>query len=102
MSLWFLFISDLPKCPKECQCTDGTLFINCSRRALNEIPNELPNDALVIDLSQNNIKQLNITAFANCTSLRDLLVNENQIESITGEEVNTNNRQYSLIKRGKY
>ncbi|XP_053671346.1 slit homolog 2 protein [Anopheles nili] len=72
-------------CPKECSCSEGTKFVNCSHRLLTEIPYNLPSNVLRLDLSHNNLKRLNVEAFQNCTALQELLLANNVIEQFDKE-----------------
>ncbi|XP_058465539.1 uncharacterized protein LOC131439039 [Malaya genurostris] len=72
-------------CPQECSCEDGTQFLNCSQRKLIEIPRDLPHDVIRLDLSRNNIKQIPVDAFQNCTDVREIMLDRNVIEEIDKE-----------------
>ncbi|XP_058117884.1 toll-like receptor 2 type-1 isoform X2 [Anopheles coustani] len=72
-------------CPNECSCSEMTKFLNCSHRSLTDIPAGLPGNVLRLDLSHNNLKQLNVEAFQNCTGLQMLLLTGNVIEQFDKE-----------------
>uniref|UniRef100_A0A182NT04 LRRNT domain-containing protein n=1 Tax=Anopheles dirus TaxID=7168 RepID=A0A182NT04_9DIPT len=72
-------------CPGECSCSEGTKHVNCSHRALTEIPTGLPSNVVQLDLSHNNLKRLNVEAFQNCTGLQQLLLAGNVIEQFDKE-----------------
>uniref|UniRef100_A0A182ILJ9 Uncharacterized protein n=1 Tax=Anopheles atroparvus TaxID=41427 RepID=A0A182ILJ9_ANOAO len=76
---------DAYACPSECSCSEGTKYLNCSHRALTDIPSELPANVLRLDLSHNNLKRLNVEAFQNCTKLQALLLAGNVIEQFDKE-----------------
>lgn len=77
------------KCPTTCFCSNDLKSINCTRRQLTEIPINLPPIATKIDLSHNQLTQLNVTNLEYCTNLSELLLNNNQIGSISNKEVCT-------------
>ncbi|XP_055619684.1 uncharacterized protein LOC129764530 isoform X2 [Toxorhynchites rutilus septentrionalis] len=72
-------------CPRGCTCEDGTRFVNCSHRALTELPTDLPRNAIRLDFAGNNIKQVPVEAFQNCTDVRVILLDRNVIEEIVKE-----------------
>uniref|UniRef100_A0A2M4BJE2 Putative conserved plasma membrane protein n=2 Tax=Anopheles marajoara TaxID=58244 RepID=A0A2M4BJE2_9DIPT len=72
-------------CPSGCNCTEGTKYLNCSHRALTEIPAELPPNVVRLDLSHNNLKVLNVEALQNCTELQALLLAGNVVEQFDKE-----------------
>ncbi|XP_058837941.1 uncharacterized protein LOC131693814 [Topomyia yanbarensis] len=78
-------VREVYPCPRECSCEDGTQFLNCSQRSLTEIPQNLPRDVIRLDLSRNNIKQVPVDAFLNCTDVREILLDQNVIEEIDKE-----------------
>ncbi|XP_058067420.1 oligodendrocyte-myelin glycoprotein [Anopheles bellator] len=72
-------------CPSECSCSEGTKLLNCSHRALTDIPSGLPANMVRLDLSHNNLKRLNVEALQNCTALQALLLAGNAIEQFDKE-----------------
>lgn len=81
----FIFIDSV--CPEICRCTANFKLVNCSRRLLQEIPAKLPKEVEKLDLSNNQLSRLNISALKECVSLRELLLGNNKIESIVDKAV---------------
>ncbi|XP_053660586.1 oligodendrocyte-myelin glycoprotein [Anopheles marshallii] len=72
-------------CPGGCSCFEGMKYINCSHRALTDIPSIMPGVVIRLDLSHNNLKHLNVEAFQNITELQELLLAGNAIEQFDKE-----------------
>ncbi|XP_052892012.1 leucine-rich repeat-containing G-protein coupled receptor 4 [Anopheles moucheti] len=72
-------------CPGGCSCFEGIKYINCSHRALTDIPSIMPGVVVRLDLSHNNLKRLNVEAFQNITDLQELLLAGNAIEQFDKE-----------------
>lgn len=86
---WMQSISVDSSCPEKCLCVDDYKLINCSTRQLHEIPENLPKNVETLDLSHNQLKHLNVGALKDCKSLRELLLANNQIETIIDKAVST-------------
>ena len=73
-------------CPKLCVCSlstnDGGLMLDCGNVGLNDIPDLIPDDVVVIDMSHNNITQLHNDSFANCANVTKLNLSSNWINMI--------------------
>uniref|UniRef100_A0A7G3AHQ4 Putative extracellular matrix protein slit n=1 Tax=Lutzomyia longipalpis TaxID=7200 RepID=A0A7G3AHQ4_LUTLO len=69
------------ECPDECSCQENS-FVDCSRRNLTKIPENLPQNTSFIDLSHNLITTVYIDDFSNATHLREIRLRGNQIVSI--------------------
>lgn len=76
-------------CPRKCQCDDIHKLVNCSTRQFHELPENLPKNVEVLDLSNNQLARLNISTLKKYTSLRTLLLAHNQIESIIDKAVSS-------------
>uniref|UniRef100_A0A182T8Y8 LRRNT domain-containing protein n=1 Tax=Anopheles maculatus TaxID=74869 RepID=A0A182T8Y8_9DIPT len=72
-------------CPDACSCSEGKKYINCSQRGLLDIPSNLPSVVIQLDLSHNNLKQLNVEALQNTTGLQQLVLSNNAIEQFDKE-----------------
>lgn len=79
--LFFLEIVEEDVCSK-CSCDQQLQFIDCSNRSLIEIPKNLPNTSLLINLSNNSIVEIDENAFSNLTELRQLQLGNNKIQNI--------------------
>lgn len=77
-----VMLSKVELCPEQCKCTDGAQIIDCSHRNLTECPSYLPTAAIQLNLSHNNIEEINGDCLLNSTELREILLNNNQIKSI--------------------
>lgn len=96
----FVFFSSLTesrelKCPKSCKCSDTFDFVDCSHQKLVQIPKNLPHSTVQLNLSHNLLTTLNVSDLIKCSDLRQLLLNDNQIETI----VNTDVSIFSLKKK---
>lgn len=72
----------MENCPRSCTCDEPLQFIDCSNHGLIEIPKNLPNTLLHINLSNNNIEEIPENAFSNLTELRQILLKNNTIKTI--------------------
>lgn len=73
------------KCPKNCKCSDDQ--VNCSHQNLIQIPKNLPFNTALLNLSHNNLATLNVSDLINYSQLRQLILNDNHIETIINTEV---------------
>lgn len=64
-------------CPQSCRCNTKLLEVNCSHSQLNTVPNDLSQDAKLLNLSHNNIKTLVHQQFQTLTQLLDLDLSDN-------------------------
>lgn len=71
------------KCPGDCICTADLL--NCAMRNLVQVPDKLPCTATTLDLSHNNITQLNKHWLAALPRLQTLRISRNQIKDLSKE-----------------
>ncbi|KAJ6646878.1 Slit like 1 protein [Pseudolycoriella hygida] len=74
--------SQIENCPKLCTCDEQFQFIDCSNRSLTEIPKNLPNTSLQINLSFNDIHEIHESDLSNLTVVRKILLANNEIEYI--------------------
>ncbi|XP_065603616.1 leucine-rich repeat-containing G-protein coupled receptor 6 [Cyrtonyx montezumae] len=74
-------------CPAQCHCEqDGiALSVDCSELGLTEVPSAPSPLTAYLDLSMNNISQLQPNAFRPLRFLEELRLSGNQISSIPGE-----------------
>ncbi|XP_041871905.1 leucine-rich repeat-containing G-protein coupled receptor 6 isoform X2 [Corvus kubaryi] len=76
-----------PSCPPQCHCEqDGiVLSVDCSELGLSEVPANLSPLTAYLDLSMNNISQLQPSALQHLRFLEELRLSGNQISRIPGE-----------------
>ncbi|XP_066421303.1 leucine-rich repeat-containing G-protein coupled receptor 6 [Molothrus aeneus] len=76
-----------PSCPPQCHCEqDGiVLSVDCSELGLSELPAGLSPLTAYLDLSMNNISQLQPRALRHLRFLEELRLSGNQISRIPGE-----------------
>lgn len=70
----------LSLCPNDCKCK-GT-HVNCSRRNLRVFPKGIPSSATLIDLSNNQISQVDIKELSRFSRLRSLVLHHNNLQTI--------------------
>ncbi|KAM9378380.1 leucine-rich repeat-containing protein 3 [Phaethornis superciliosus] len=71
-------------CPPSCQCTEraGAKAVLCSSRHLEEIPEDIPRDAVFLKLDTNSITRIPSDAFGHLSRLEELDLSRNAIEQI--------------------
>ncbi|KFW02743.1 Leucine-rich repeat-containing protein 3, partial [Fulmarus glacialis] len=71
-------------CPPSCQCTEraGAKAVLCSSRHLEEIPKDIPKDAVFLKLDANSITRIPSNAFRHLSHLEELDLSRNAIEKI--------------------
>ncbi|KFP06309.1 Leucine-rich repeat-containing protein 3, partial [Calypte anna] len=71
-------------CPPSCQCTEraGAKAVVCSSRHLEEIPEDIPRDAVFLKLDTNSITRIPGDAFRHLSLLEELDLSRNAIEQI--------------------
>ncbi|CEF71563.1 Slit homolog 2 protein [Strongyloides ratti] len=67
-------------CPSECLC-EGTI-IDCSDRGLHEIPSKIPRFSTLLDLSNNNLKEISYDKLKHLINLVKINLNKNEITNI--------------------
>ncbi|XP_076213918.1 leucine-rich repeat-containing G-protein coupled receptor 6 isoform X4 [Aptenodytes patagonicus] len=76
-----------PSCPPQCHCEeDGIMLsVDCSELGLSEVPANLSPLTAYLDLSMNNISQLQPSTLRHLRFLEELRLSGNQISRIPGE-----------------
>ena len=72
-------------CPKACRCREDYTIIICNNAGLRHVPKDLPDTALTIDLSHNHIRELNREDFRNCSKVREIKLNHNELTQLDRE-----------------
>ncbi|XP_069328337.1 leucine-rich repeat-containing protein 3 [Eulemur rufifrons] len=83
--LFLLFCLRLgASCPQPCRCPDhaGAVAVLCSARGLQEVPKDVPTEAVLLKLDANKISHVPNGAFQHLTQLRELDLSHNLIETI--------------------
>lgn len=80
------------ECPDNCHCSNDE--VQCSHQNLLQIPKYLPLNTTTLDLSHNNLATLNVSDLVskNYTQLRQIILNDNKIETIIDTEVGYNKK----------
>ncbi|XP_074833610.1 leucine-rich repeat-containing G-protein coupled receptor 6 [Carettochelys insculpta] len=76
-----------PSCPPQCHCEeDGIMLtVDCSELGLSQVPVSLSPLTAYLDLSMNNISELQPSAFHHLRFLEELRLSGNQLSQIPGE-----------------
>ncbi|XP_052457299.1 leucine-rich repeat and immunoglobulin-like domain-containing nogo receptor-interacting protein 1-B isoform X1 [Carassius gibelio] len=69
-------------CPSRCECSAQERSVVCHRRKLIALPEGIPIDTRLLDLSKNRLKAINPEEFLNYQHLEELQLNENIISAI--------------------
>lgn len=69
-------------CPSRCDCNAQERSVVCHRRRLAALPEGIPTETRLLDLSKNRLKTLGPEEFINYPQLEELQLNENTISSI--------------------
>lgn len=71
-------------CPQSCQCPEhaGAVAVHCSARGLQEIPGDIPANAVLLKLDANRIARVPNGAFQHLSQLRELDLSQNAIETM--------------------
>nr|XP_054495525.1 leucine-rich repeat-containing protein 3-like [Agelaius phoeniceus] len=71
-------------CPRSCRCTEraGAKAVLCSSQHLQEIPKDIPRDAVLLKLDANSITRIPSNAFRHLSHLREIDLSGNAIEHI--------------------
>lgn len=69
-------------CPSKCDCNGQERSVVCHRRRLAALPEGIPTETRLLDLSKNRLKTLGPEEFINYPLLEELQLNENTISSI--------------------
>lgn len=69
-------------CPSRCECNGQERSVVCNRRRLAALPEGIPTEIRLLDLSKNRLKVLGPEEFLNYPALEELQLNENIISSI--------------------
>ncbi|XP_068596754.1 leucine-rich repeat and immunoglobulin-like domain-containing nogo receptor-interacting protein 1-B [Brachionichthys hirsutus] len=69
-------------CPSRCECNGQDRSVVCHRRRLASLPEGIPTETKLLDLSKNHLKTLGPEEFLNYPQLEELQLNENTVSAI--------------------
>lgn len=69
-------------CPSRCECNGQERSVVCHRRRLAALPEGIPTETRLLDLSKNRLKTLGPEEFINYPLLEELQLNENTISAV--------------------
>ncbi|XP_043935870.1 leucine-rich repeat and immunoglobulin-like domain-containing nogo receptor-interacting protein 4 [Protopterus annectens] len=69
-------------CPSKCECSTKNKTAICKQKRLMGLPDGIPKDTLILDLSKNRLKSLSQNVFAGLQQLQELELSENIISYI--------------------
>ncbi|XP_012991645.4 leucine-rich repeat-containing G-protein coupled receptor 6 isoform X2 [Esox lucius] len=74
-------------CPLQCQCEEDGIFIlvDCSELGLTVVPDNISTQTTYLDLSMNNLSELEPGAFHRLLHLTELRISGNKLRYISGE-----------------
>uniref|UniRef100_A0A672HIF4 Leucine rich repeat and Ig domain containing 1a n=1 Tax=Salarias fasciatus TaxID=181472 RepID=A0A672HIF4_SALFA len=84
-------------CPSRCECNVQERSVMCHRKKLMTVPEGIPAETKLLDLSKNRIRTINPDEFANFPNLEHLDLSENTISTI---EPGAFNNLYGLRTMG--
>ncbi|XP_068176042.1 leucine-rich repeat and immunoglobulin-like domain-containing nogo receptor-interacting protein 1-B [Antennarius striatus] len=71
-------------CPSRCDCNGQERSVACPRRRLVALPEGIPTETRVLDLSRNRLRGLGQDEFLNYPHLEELQLNDNNLSAIEG------------------
>lgn len=80
-----------------CSCDDSMQYVSCENKSLSEVPHNLPSTVTSLDLSNNQIKDINSTNFFRLSSVETIDLSSNLISSIPEATFRWNHRLVHLI-----
>ncbi|KAK1798095.1 hypothetical protein P4O66_000590 [Electrophorus voltai] len=83
--LYLVFsVGTLSPCPNDCKCTERNQLkmVHCVSRNLNQIPTDIPEDTVSLQLASNRITYIPSQAFKGLHLLQELDISNNAIEAV--------------------
>ncbi|XP_015905323.1 leucine-rich repeats and immunoglobulin-like domains protein 2 [Parasteatoda tepidariorum] len=71
-------------CPSSCSCLGG--LVDCSRRGLVDIPNDIPYWVQILDLQNNDIASIGESSLSGLHNLTELDLSNNQLRSVNSSQ----------------
>ncbi|XP_043933155.1 leucine-rich repeat and immunoglobulin-like domain-containing nogo receptor-interacting protein 1 [Protopterus annectens] len=82
LMLGSVFSGSATGCPPRCDCFPQERSVLCHRKRFTDVPEGIPTETRLLDLSKNRIKNINQDQFLNYPLLEELELNENIISTI--------------------
>lgn len=81
-ALLLLLVSSALSCPARCECSAQTKSVSCHRKRLPSIPEGIPIETRVLDLSKNKLRLITPDNFSSFHQLEDLDLSDNLISVV--------------------
>ncbi|XP_061898309.1 leucine-rich repeat and immunoglobulin-like domain-containing nogo receptor-interacting protein 2b [Entelurus aequoreus] len=81
-AILLLLASSTMSCPARCECSAQTKSVSCHRRRLSTIPEGIPIETRVLDLSKNKLRIITPDNFSSFQQLEDLDLSDNLISVV--------------------
>nr|XP_023677995.1 leucine-rich repeat and immunoglobulin-like domain-containing nogo receptor-interacting protein 2 isoform X2 [Paramormyrops kingsleyae]XP_023678001.1 leucine-rich repeat and immunoglobulin-like domain-containing nogo receptor-interacting protein 2 isoform X2 [Paramormyrops kingsleyae] len=82
LALVAVFISSAFSCPTRCECSAQSKSVICHRKRLQSIPDGIPMETRLLDLSKNKLQAVNPDDFSSYTHLEELDLSGNIISNV--------------------
>ncbi|KAL4641623.1 leucine-rich repeat and immunoglobulin-like domain-containing nogo receptor-interacting protein 2 [Arapaima gigas] len=82
LALVAIFIGSAFSCPTRCECSAQTKSVICHRKRLQSIPDGIPIETRILDLSKNKLQAVNPDDFSTYTHLEELDLSGNIIGNV--------------------
>lgn len=81
-ALLFLLVGSARSCPARCECSAQSKSVSCHRKRLSTIPEGIPIESRVLDLSKNKLRIITPDNFSSFQQLEDLDLSDNLISVV--------------------
>ncbi|KAG7458959.1 hypothetical protein MATL_G00226150 [Megalops atlanticus] len=82
LALIVIFVSSALGCPARCECSAQTKSVICHRKRLLTIPEGIPIETRILDLSKNKLRSVNPDNFSSYPQLEELDLSDNIISYV--------------------
>uniref|UniRef100_A0A3B3HNP7 Leucine rich repeat and Ig domain containing 2b n=1 Tax=Oryzias latipes TaxID=8090 RepID=A0A3B3HNP7_ORYLA len=80
--LLLLLVNSALSCPARCECSPQTKSVSCHRKRLPSIPEGIPIETRMLDLSKNKLRIITPDNFSSFLQLEDLDLSDNLISAV--------------------
>ncbi|XP_043917832.1 leucine-rich repeat and immunoglobulin-like domain-containing nogo receptor-interacting protein 2 [Protopterus annectens] len=102
LAVILVFMGSTTGCPARCECSAQNKSVICHRKRLISIPEGIPIETRILDLSKNKLKAINPEEFSAYTHLEEIDLSDNIISSVEpGAFNNLNNLRYLGLKSNR-